>query len=178
MFRRNRRRNLAPKACRGAFKTMSLITALENSALANWAATSTWVYPWVNGLHAIGMGFLVGIVFVLSLRVLGVGSYPIAPLKKFLLVARIAFVVNLCSGFILFSIDAGRFFTSPTFQVKFLCLTLGIATSIALARSIFPGGADVTTDFSPQSKAKLFAALAIVFWSGTILAGRMTAYLP
>ena len=157
---------------------MGLITALGDSALSNWAATTTWVYPWVNGLHAIGMGFLVGIVFVLSLRVLGVGTFPIAPMKKFLLVARIAFVVNLCSGFILFSIDAVRFFTSPTFQTKFVCLALGIASSLALARSVFPRGADVATEVVPTSTAKLFAALAIVFWSGTILAGRMTAYLP
>ena len=157
---------------------MGLITALGNSALSEWAATTNWVYPWFNGLHAVGMGFLVGIAFVISLRVLGVGSYPIAHLKRFLLVARIAFVVNLCSGFVLFSIDAERFFTSPTFRVKFLCLALGIVSSIMLARSIFPRSEDLATDVVPQSSAKLYAALAIVFWSGTILAGRMTAYLP
>ena len=157
---------------------MGLITALGDSAFASYAASSIWVYPWTNGLHAVGMGFLVGIAFVMCLRVLGVGSYPIAPLKRFLFVARVAFVVNLCSGFVLFSIDAERFVTSPTFQVKFLCLALGIATSIALARSIFPSGADVATDITPQLKAKVLASLAIVFWSGTILAGRMTAYLP
>lgn len=155
-----------------------LMTALETSAFADWAATTSWVYPWVNGLHATGMGLLVGIAFVICLRVLGVGSYPIVPLKKFLLIARIAFVVNLCSGFILFSIDANRFFTSPTFQTKFLCLALGIVTTIVLAKTIFPRDADAATDIVPESKAKLLAALAIVFWSGTILAGRMTAYLP
>lgn len=157
---------------------MGLITALGDSALANYAATSTWVYPWANGLHAVGMGFLVGIAFVMCLRVLGFGSYPIHPLKRFLFVARVAFVVNLCSGFVLFSIDAERFVTSPTFQVKFFCLACGIATSIALARTIFPPGADVATDLSLQPKARVLAGLAIVFWSGTILAGRMTAYLP
>jgi hypothetical protein len=124
------------------------------------------------------MGFLVGIVFIMSLRVLGVGSYPIAPLRKFLLVARIAFVVNLLSGFILFSIDAERFFTSPTFRVKFVCLVLGVVAGLALARSIFPRDADVSANFVPPPKAKLYAVLAIVFWSGTILAGRLTAYLP
>ena len=157
---------------------MGLMTALENSAFAAWAATTTWVYPWVNSLHATGMGFLVGIIFVLSLRVLGIGSYPIAPLKKFLLVVRIAFVVNLVSGFILFSIDAGRFYTSPTFRVKFLCLALGIIAGLALARSVFPRGADVPSNFVPPPKARVYAALAIVFWSGAILAGRLTAYLP
>lgn len=157
---------------------MGPISALQGSALANWAATSSWVYPWVNGLHATGMGFLVGIVFIMSLRVLGVGSYPIAPLRKFLLVARIAFVVNLLSGFILFSIDAERFFTSPTFRVKFVCLVLGVVAGLALARSIFPRDADVSANFVPPPKAKLYAVLAIVFWSGTILAGRLTAYLP
>jgi hypothetical protein len=157
---------------------MGLMTALENSAFADWAATTTWVYPWVNGLHATGMGFLVGIVFVLSLRVLGVGTYPIAPLKRFLLVVRIAFVVNVLSGFILFSIDAGRFFTSPTFRVKFLCLALGIVAGLALARSVFPRDTDTPASFVPPPRAKVYAVLAIVFWSGAILAGRLTAYLP
>lgn len=157
---------------------MGLISALQESALANWAATTSWVYPWINSLHATGMGFLVGIVFVISLRVLGVGSYPIAPLKKFLLVARIAFVVNLISGFILFSIDAERFFTSPTFRVKFLCLALGVIAGLALAKSMFPRDAELAASFSPPPQAKVYAVLAIVFWSGAILAGRMTAYLP
>lgn len=157
---------------------MSMMTILKESAFADWAATTTWVYPWVNSLHATGMGFLVGIVFVLSLRVLGVGSYPIAPLKRFLLVARIAFVVNLISGFILFSIDAERFFMSPTFRVKFACLALGVIAGLALSRTIFPADRDVSAGFVPPPKAKLYAVLAIVFWSGAILAGRMTAYLP
>ena len=157
---------------------MGLMTALEESAFANWAAMTTWVYPWVNSLHATGMGLLVGIVFVISLRVLGLGSYPIAPLKRFLVVVRVAFVVNLISGFILFSIDADRFFSSPTFRVKFLCLALGIVTGLALARSIFPRGAEVAAGFVPPPRAKVLAALAIVFWSGAILAGRLTAYLP
>jgi hypothetical protein len=156
---------------------MGLITWLDNSALASWAESTTWVYPWVNSLHATGMGFLVGTVFVLSLRALGVGSYPIAPLKKFLLVARVAFVVNLISGFILFSIDAERFFTSPTFRVKFLCLALGVAAGLGLARSMFPRDADQSVSLVPTS-AKAYAVLAIVFWSGAILAGRLTAYLP
>jgi hypothetical protein len=157
---------------------MGLITALDSSAFATWAETTTWVYPWVNSLHAAGMGFLVGTVFVMSLRVLGVGSYPIAPLKRFLVVARIAFVVNLLSGFILFSIDAERFFTSPTFRVKFLCLVLGVVAGLALARSMFPRDTDPSASFAPPARAKVYAALAIVFWSGAILAGRLTAYLP
>ena len=157
---------------------MGLITSLDGSAFATWAETSTCVYPWDNGLHAIGRGFLVGIVFVICLRVLGVGTYPIVPLKRFLLVARIAFVVNLLSGFVLFSIDAEHFFTSPTFRVKFLFLALGVVAGLALARSIFPRDADASASFAPPPSAKIYAALAIVFWSGAILAGRLTAYLP
>jgi hypothetical protein len=154
------------------------MTSLQESALAEWAGTTTWVYPWFNSLHATGMGFLVGTVFVLCLRVLGVGSYPIAPLRRFLLVVRIAFVVNLISGFVLFSIDAERFFGSPTFRVKFLCLALGVVTGVALSRSIFPRNRELAPDFVPSPKVKAYALLALVFWSGAILAGRLTAYLP
>jgi len=157
---------------------MGFLDWLQGSAFANWVLTTYWVYPWVISLHSIGMGFLVGIVFVLSLRVLGVGSFAIAPMQRFLLVAHIAFIVNLLSGFTLFSIDARSFFMSPTFRIKMLCIVLGITVSLALTRMLFGESARAHPAVTPPPAAKLLAVFAILFWSGAILAGRLTAYLP
>jgi hypothetical protein len=157
---------------------MDFLAWLETNPFSDWVLTTTWVYPWAISFHSIGMGFLVGIVFMIVFRVLGFGRFSIAPLQKFLLIARIAFAVNLLSGLMLFAIDAQTFFFSPTFRIKMLCVVLGAATSLILFRLTFRDRAAWSKAGGAPAATKAVAALALVFWSGAILAGRMTAYLP
>jgi hypothetical protein len=158
---------------------MDFLVWLESNSFSNWVLTTTWVYPWVISFHSIGMGFLVGIVFMIVFRVLGFGRFPIAPLEKFLIIARIAFVVNLLSGVTLFIIDAERFYGSPTFRIKLLCIVLGAATGLMLFRMTFRDDAAWSTKTgSAPAGTKAMAAMSLVSWSGAILAGRLTAYLP
>lgn len=157
---------------------MDFLVWLEGNSFSNWVLTTSWVYPWVISFHSIGMGFLVGIVFMIVFRVLGFGSFAVAPLEKFLIIARIAFVVNLLSGITLFSIDAQRFFYSPTFRIKLLCIVLGAATGLTLFRMTFRDEAAWSRTGSAPPTMKAVAAISLVCWSGAILAGRLTAYLP
>jgi hypothetical protein len=157
---------------------MDLFLWLDSNSLVSWLKTTSWVYPWVLSFHSIGMGFLVGVIFMIGLRVVGFGRYAIAPLERFLLVVRIAFTVSLVTGVILFVIDAERFFYSPTFRVKLLLIVLGGVSGWFLARMVFAKGTDwVGTGEAPQA-TKLVAAVTLVCWTGAITAGRLTAYLP
>lgn len=138
-----------------------------------------WVYPWVNGFHSVGMGFLVGVLLMIILRVLGFGQFSLAPLRKFILVVQLAIVVNVVTGLVLFAGDAERFAQSPTFRLKALLLVAGAVTAWLLVRRVFGrDGADWSKagEASPASKA--IAALSLVCWIGAVFAGRMTAYLP
>lgn len=155
---------------------MDFLVWLENSAFVNWLIATTWVYPWVISFHSIGMGFLVGVIFVIALRVLGVGSFAIAPLERFLLVVRIAFGVSLVTGTLLFVLDAQHFFESPTFRVKMLLIVIGAITGLILNRRVF-GNGGLGTGPAPTS-VRVLAAVALVSWAGAIVAGRLTAYLP
>ena len=157
---------------------MQLLLWLENSSLGDWIRTSSWAYPWVNAFHSVGMSILVGIVFMIAVRILGFGRFPIAPLGNFLKIARIAFVLNLITGFVLFAGDAQHFFTSPTFIVKMIFVVLGGITAIKLTGMAFRGGSDWSgSDEAPQP-VKVMAAVSLACWFTAILAGRMTAYLP
>lgn len=140
--------------------------------------TTSWVYPWVISFHSIGMGFLVGIVLMIVLRILGFGRFPISPLEKFLVVARIALVVNVLSGITLFVIDAQQFFDSPTFRVKLLCILLGASTSLLMFRMTFRDDVTWSKTGNAPPATKAVAAISLVFWAGAIIAGRLTAYLP
>lgn len=172
--------------CRGAEflyrgeeqKIVDFLTWLQTNGFSEWVLTTSWVYPWVISFHSIGMGFLVGVISMLALRTLGFGDFPIAPLERFLLVIRIAFIVNVASGLTLFVIQAEKFFYSPTFRVKMLLIALGIVSGWILSRQLFGERAtEAAAPVQPQS-AKVVAAITLTCWAGAIVAGRMTAYLP
>ena len=157
---------------------MDLLLWLDNSSLADAVRSTTWVYPWVNAFHSVGMGFLVGVIFMICLRVLGFGRFPIAPLEKYLLVVRSAFVLSLATGFALFAADAERFFFSPTFRIKALLIVLGGVTAWWLTRIVFRDGAGWPKPGDAPPAIKVIAGVSLVLWIGAIFAGRMTAYLP
>ena len=151
-----------------------MLSWLQTNGFSEWVLTTSWVYPWVISFHSIGMGFLVGVISMLALRTLGFGSYSIAPMERFLLVIRIAFIVNVASGLTLFVIQAEKFFYSPTFRIKMLLIALGIVSGWILSRLLF--GSQAPT--KQPEVAKLVAGVTLACWAGAIVAGRMTAYLP
>lgn len=157
---------------------MEFLSWLESSSLSNWILTTSWVYPWVIAFHSIGMGFLVGIVAMIALRVLGFGNFPVAPLGKFLTVVHVAFVLNVATGLMMFMIDATRFFTSPTFIVKMLLILIGVITAVLLSARVFDEKAQWNGEGPAPQATRLIAGISLVCWAGAIVAGRMTAYLP
>ena len=61
---------------------------LEASAFADWVRTSFVGYPMLLTLHSIGMAIMVGLVFVVSLRLVGrFQRIPYASLERMLLIA-------------------------------------------------------------------------------------------
>ena len=157
---------------------MGFLNWLQTNSFSNWVLSTGWVYPWTIAFHSIGMGFLVGIIAMIGIRVIGFGSYSVAPLARFLMVVRIAFIVNVLTGLTMFVIEAEQFFFSPTFRIKMIFVALGVVSGWLLSTRIFGDKAqwDGTGD-APQS-AKLIAGITLACWTGAIIAGRLTAYLP
>lgn len=157
---------------------MDFLTWCESSFVGVAVRETTWVYPWANAFHSVGMGFLVGVLAMIILRVLGFGKFSLAPFRRFLLVVRLAIVLNVATGLMLFAADAQRFFFSPTFRVKILFLVLGGITAWILVRRVFGKEADwAGVGDAPQS-ARIIAGVSLVCWFGAIFAARLTAYLP
>ena len=124
------------------------------------------------------MGFLVGVILMLGLRVLGFGRYSIAPMQRFLVVVWVALAVSFTTGTALFVADAPRFFESPTFRVKALLIVLAGVTVWMLCRAVFRSDAGWTGEGDAPAGTKILAGISLACWIGAILAGRMTAYLP
>jgi hypothetical protein len=157
---------------------LDLLVWYENTFIGDAVRETTWVYPWVNAFHSVGMGFLVGILAMIVLRVLGVGRFALAPLRRFVVVVRAALAVNVATGLALFAGDAQRFFSSPTFRVKVVFLVLGGITAWMLIQRVFDREARWLDVGRAPPLTKTIAAMTLVSWLGAIFAGRMTAYLP
>lgn len=168
---------------------------------------SIWAYPLVLTLHTTGMGILVGFNWALDLRLLGVArQIPLLAMEKFFKVMWIGFWVNLITGILLLAADATTKMTSWVFGVKMLFIVLAMIVLVKMHKTVFVdpvslrksataggpllpasrAGSQTVAVLEPavageaqlvSTNAKLLAILSLVFWTFSITAGRLMAYL-
>lgn len=157
---------------------MAFFEWLEYSALAEWVATSTWGYPLLLTTHSIGLAIIVGILFVVNLRVIGAFSnISIVSLANLFPLARAAFVLNLTSGFGLFMSQATLFVTHPAFLIKITAIILALVNARFIDRRIAIEGERWDLGDPIPTTVKMLAAGSITLWLIAIIAGRLIAYV-
>ena len=157
---------------------MSILEAIQNTGFADWMRVSEWGYPIILTLHSIGLAMVVGVLFVIDLRILGVPrSLPILPLRQLMTLVWLGFVLNLITGLCLFSADAVKFFESPTFRFKLASVFAGVGLAVFLSSSVLGVGDkfDRREAVIPAC-AKVFASLSLLMWLAAICLGRYVAY--
>jgi hypothetical protein len=125
------------------------------------------------------MGIVVGILWMLDLRVLGFPkSLPLSTFRPLMRLAWLGFIVNATSGVLLFTGAATRFIINTDFQLKMLLMVLGGLSVYALQRSLGAAWRDPQAQQSTVVSAgtKVVAAVSFLFWAGVILFGRQIAY--
>ena len=77
---------------------MVFLEWLEFSALAEWVSASLWGYPITLTSHGVGLAIVVGIIFMLNLRLLGKFSgLPYQTLLSYMKLAWAGFLLNFIS---------------------------------------------------------------------------------
>ena len=156
---------------------MLLLEWLERSALADWVAGSLWGYPITLVSHGIGFAIVVGIIFMLSFRLLGMfAGIPYQTVLSYMRLAWAGFLLNFISGCMLFSAQATFFVTSTPFLTKIAAIVIGAVAAVLMQQKAREGARDWDSGTALPSKVKNMAIVSIVCWSITIIAGRLTAY--
>ncbi len=152
---------------------------LESTALATWVGESLWGYPFLLGMHAIGLAIVVGIFAMLDLRMLRIIRG--VPFNAFLSLYRLAWtglLANALSGSALFMSQATTFVQSAPFLVKISAVLAGVILGIFMQRRLKLRAADWdAADANIESSSAVFAGLSLACWIGAIFAGRLIAYL-
>ena len=154
----------------------SFLVWLQNLPLPLWVAESDsiWGYAFLLFVHAIGMGLTAGLAFVVSLRLLGVGTaIPVSSLRPLFRLFWIGFALNLVSGGILFATNATGHAHVIMMYVKLLLLAFGLVATVRL-RAFVDGSASDAPEV--PSGVRTLAVVCIAVWLGVIVAGRMIAY--
>jgi hypothetical protein len=136
---------------------------------------SLLAFPGILTLHAIGMGFAVGICLALDLRVLGVApGVQIAEMRRYVPLVWIAFWLNAISGLLLLIGYPTKALTNPVFYLKLLLIAVGLVLFRRIGRRVFDTSLPaVDTALSPLRR---LAVVSLVCWVGAITAGRFLAY--
>jgi len=158
---------------------MDVFTWVQNLAVSQAILTSIWLHPLLLAGHSVGMGVVVGIIFMLDLRILGyVRAIPIETFARLVKLAWAGFVLNLLTGVLMLMAYAHTLATNWTFQVKMVCIVLGGACvwlqSRTLGRAQLGSPPEAAVSFN--SNAKLLAFASLLFWLGAIAMGRLIAY--
>ncbi len=144
---------------------------LEATSLSIWLRESMIGFPLSLVMHALGMAFLVGVHFLLDLRILGIaGNVPLAPLQRFFPLMWFSFFLALFSGLLLLLAYPAKGLTNPVFYSKLLLVAAALLVGTVLARRTVNEPAVIS------SNTRLMALLSLCLWATVITLGRLLAY--
>ncbi len=159
---------------------MGLVEWLQNLDISQWVLTSDYGFPILLACHSIGLAGVVGILAMLDLRVLGLGKgISLESFSRLMPIAWLGFVINALSGTLLFMANAGRLLDNWGFLLKMSGVVLGGVISWALWRQLrqSPRGAGQPKVYAVTRPAQIIASVSLLVWLGTIVFGRLTAYI-
>ncbi|GGG03513.1 DUF6644 family protein [Pontibacter amylolyticus] len=156
---------------------IGLLQGLEESALASAIRQSTWLYPFLEILHILGIVLLVGAAFLFDLRLLGFSrNLPVPDLAHHLLPwSRRGLYLIVPSGLLLFSTNAVALAGDPVFHTKLIVLAVGGINAGYFHWFLAPSSPDWGSGNTPRI-AKGVAVCSLVVWVVVIACGRLLAY--
>lgn len=155
-----------------------VIQGLEQWPVSVAMRESFWLYPTIESLHIAGVAGLFGSIFLLDLRMLGLGAaLGVSALTRFILpVAFLAFGLLAVSGSLMFIAHPQALLTSPLFIYK-----LGFIALLACNAALLHLREPMTNrqGYAPALRgiSRIQVVLSISGWLAVIALGRWLAYV-
>ena len=155
------------------------ISYFENSALADNIRENDVLFPLIESLHVVSICLVVGSIFAVDLRLLGLASTdrPVSRVTNGILpLTWTAFAVAVASGSLLFISNATKYLGNDYFDAKILLICaagLNMAMFHALTAKDLPRWENDTRLPLP---ARLAGGLSILLWIAVVACGRWIGF--
>jgi hypothetical protein len=148
---------------------------LADTAFAQWLGQSTLRIAWLLTFHLFGLTLLLGTMFILNLRLLGViqSRKPAAQVARDLAPGLwIGLALILVSGALIFTGGAAKYYESSWFRLKMILLLSAIFFHFTIQRTIIKRDeARISTLL-----AKMTAMVELLLWFSVGFSGRAIGF--
>ena len=155
-----------------------MLESLEGTEFSALVRTELWGWPLALTVHAFGTALVIGFIFIIGLRLLGLfETIPYTSLSRLFPVIWVALVVQFLSGFVLWMTKPTRYVADGAFMLKFALIIVGIIVTLYFQGTIKREAALWQAKGAVSSHGIKFVAASILVWCTVLVAGRLTAFL-
>jgi hypothetical protein len=154
-----------------------VLDLIGNSAYATWVRES-WGWPLALTLHAFGTAVVVGLIFIIGLRLVGLyRTVPYTSLNRLIPVIWAGVAVQVYSGVTLWTSKPARYLADGPFVFKFSFVIIGVVLTIYFQKVLKQESPSWEASGTVSSRGTRFVALTALAWAAVLVGGRLTAYL-
>ncbi len=153
---------------------------LESTPPAIAISESSWLFPGIESVHVLAIALVVGSITMVDLRLLDINlrERPVGELiAEVLPWTWTSFAVAVCSGALLFSSNATKYWGTVPFRAKMVLLTLAginmLVYHATIHRSVGVWGRRPPT---PRA-AKISGGVSLGLWIGVVTLGRWIGFV-
>ena len=150
---------------------------LSNTDYAEWVKAS-WGWPLALTIHAFGNAVIIGLIFIIALRLIGLfRTIPYTSLNKLFPYIWIAFVAQVVSGTTLWMTKPDKYLAAGMFEAKLSFVILGAILTYYFQNILKREAAAWQAAGTVSSRGVKYVAATALAWAGVLTTGRLTAYL-
>jgi hypothetical protein len=150
---------------------------LSNTEYAAWVRES-WGWPLALTVHAFGNAVVVGLIFIIGLRLLGLfRTIPYTSLPALIPIIWGGVVFQVLSGFTLWVTKPDKYLAAGMFEAKLSFVIAGAILTYYFQGTLKREAAAWQAAGTVSSRGVQLVAVTALAWAGVLTTGRLTAYL-
>jgi hypothetical protein len=150
---------------------------LAQTPYAIWVSES-WGWPIALTFHAFGTAIVVGLVFIIGLRLLGLfRTIPYTAMSKLFPLVWIGVACQVISGFTLWVTKPAQYLADAMFDTKFTLVVISIVVTGYFQSIMKREAAAWEAAGTVSSRCVKVVAATALLWAAVTIGGRLTAYL-
>jgi hypothetical protein len=156
---------------------VNVLDWLANSAYAEWVNESNG-WPLAIAIHAFGTATVLGLMFIIALRLLGLfDTIPYTSLIKLIPLIWIAVICQVASGFTMWMTKPALYLGDGMFEVKFALVIVAIVVMVLFHKILVREAAAWDAAGAVSPRGLKIGVAACLLWAAVTIGGRLTAYL-
>ena len=151
---------------------------LGATPVSTWIKQSTWVWPFCETLHFIGLSLVLGITGFFDLRLMGFfRRVSIGAVHDLMPLALMGFVINLFTGLVFLIGLPGQYAHNRMWWFKVGFIMLAGLNALLYERTLSTKLLALEPGAEPPGMVRLVGLVSLVSWLAVLYCGRMLPFL-